>query len=410
MIVGLVGTRFAGLDGVSLEARKVATILENAGHEVVYFGGEIGPAFEPAMEVREAHFETSENRELEQVCFGVEVRGPEISAEIHRRADHLVDGLHSFVADFHVDLIIPQNALSIPMQLPLGVAITELLLRTGMPAVAHHHDFAWERNRFYPNAVPDILAAAFPPEAPGLVHLVINSIARAALARRKGLVSEVLPNVMPFEVEPQPGDGARFRQIAGVEDGELLLLQPTRVVPRKAIEDAITLAQRLRRQARVVVSHQGADEGAEYRSELEALAARLGVDFRVVGVGGDHEPTLADAYAAADLVTYPSRLEGFGNALIEAMYHRAPVLVNRYPVYARDLASTGIRCIEMDGAITADVVAEVERWLTDPGLVRAAVDHNYDVGIRHFSFAAAAGVLLPALDRAIAASPSHRLR
>jgi hypothetical protein len=34
VIVGMVGTRFAGLDGVSLEADKLATVLEEAGHQV----------------------------------------------------------------------------------------------------------------------------------------------------------------------------------------------------------------------------------------------------------------------------------------------------------------------------------------------------------------------------------------
>jgi glycosyltransferase involved in cell wall biosynthesis len=407
VIVGMVGTRFAGLDGVSLETAKLATILRDAGHEVVFFAGEIGPGFEPAVEVSEAHFATAENQELERACFGATRRTPQTSAELRRRAAVLLEALRQFVADLSVDVIMPQNALTIPMQLPLGLAITELLLETGMAAVAHHHDFVWERERFSPNAVPDVLSAAFPPRAPGLVHLVINSLAQEELARRTGLVSDVLPNVMPFEEAPEPGDGARFRRHAGVDAGEVLLLQPTRIVPRKAIEDAIELAQRLSPPASIVVSHQGADEGVEYRERLEDLAARLGVDFRVVGVGDEGEPSLADAYAAADLVTYPSRLEGFGNALVEAMYHRAPVLVNRYPVYQRDLAPTGIRAIEMDGAVTGDVVAEAERWLAHPEVAEAAVEHNYRVGLRHFSFAAAARVVLPALDRAaVAAAPS----
>lgn len=402
MIVGMVGTRFAGLDGVSLETAKLATILRNAGHEVVFFAGEIGSGFEPAVEIPEAHFATTENQELERACFGATRRTPQTSTELRRRAAVLLGALRQFVADYSVDVVMPQNALTIPMQLPLGLAITELLLETGMAAVAHHHDFVWERERFYPNAVPDVLSAAFPPRAPGLVHLVINSLAQEELARRTGLVSDVLPNVMPFEDAPEPGDAAGFRRHAGVAADEVLLLQPTRIVPRKAIEDAIQLAQRLSRPASVVVSHQGTDEGVEYRERLDDLAARLSVPFRVVGVGNEGEPSLADAYAAADLVTYPSRVEGFGNALIEAMYYRAPLLVNRYPVYQQDLAPTGIRAIEMDGAVTADVVAEAERWLADPEVAHEAAEHNYHIGLRHFSFAAAARVVLPALDRAAA--------
>lgn len=402
MIVGMVGTRFAGLDGVSLETKKLERILKDAGHDVAYWGGEIGPEFSPGVEVPEAHFATAENQSLEQRCFGVTTRTPETSNEIRLRADSLKAQLRGFVSD--VDAIVPQNALTIPMQLPLGVAITEVLLETGVPAVAHHHDFAWERERFFPNAVTDILGAAFPPVAPSLVHLVINSIAREELARRRGVGSDILPNVMAFETPPESGDASGFRDHAGVGDDEWLLLQPTRLIPRKGIEDALQLAHRLSRPARVVVSHEGSDEGPGYRQWLDELADRLDVTFTVVGVGGDGQPSLADAYAGADLVTYPSRVEGFGNALVEAMYHRAPVLVNRYPVYARDLAPTGIRAIEMNGALTSDVVAEVERWLASPELVQDAVELNYGVGRRHFSFTAAASVLLPALDRAVRAA------
>jgi hypothetical protein len=47
------------------------------------------------------------------------------------------------------------------------------------------------------------------------------------------------------------------------------------------------------------------------------------------------------SYAHADFVTFPSLYEGFGNALVEAMYFRMPTLVNRYSVYVSDIAPLG---------------------------------------------------------------------
>ena len=38
--------------------------------------------------------------------------------------------------------------------------------------------------------------------------------------------------------------------------------------------------------------------------------------------------TLFDVYPHADLVTYPSHYEGFGNAFLEAIYFGKPVVVN----------------------------------------------------------------------------------
>ena len=53
---------------------------------------------------------------------------------------------------------------------------------------------------------------------------------------------------------------------------------------------------------------------------------------------GRKQYTLWDAYPHADLVTYPSLYEGFGNALLETIYFKRLAVVNRYPVYVADLA------------------------------------------------------------------------
>jgi len=60
------------------------------------------------------------------------------------------------------------------MHIPLGVAVTEFLLETRMPAIAYHHDFHWERRRFQISAVEDYLVMTFPPRIPRLHHVVIN--------------------------------------------------------------------------------------------------------------------------------------------------------------------------------------------------------------------------------------------
>ena len=115
-------------------------------------------------------------------------------------------------------------------------------------------------------------------------------------------------------------------------------------------------------------------------------------------VPAEHPITLADAYAAADLVAYPSRVEGFGNALLETLFYRRPLLVNRYPVYEADIRPTGIEAIEMEGVVTDEVVDKARRWLEEPSLWRGAVERNYEIGRRSFSYSVAAEVLAAALD------------
>jgi len=399
----MVSTRFAGTDGVTLEAAKLAAVLEAAGHRVAWFAGELGERFRPGLLHPPAHFETPANRALEAACFGVRSRTPATTAAIRAHTEDLKTALRAFLAGHGIEVVVAQNVLCLPMQLPLGLALTEVLVEQGMPALAHHHDFWWERERFTPNAVADVLGAAFPPALPGMRHLVINSLAATELARRRALPATVLPNVMDFERGPdRPGDPGRFRRAAGLAGDDVLLLQPTRVVPRKGIETTLDLAAALDGPVRVVVTHAEGDEGVGYGARLRERAGRLGVDLRFVPAraGSQDGPELADAYAAADLVCFPSTWEGFGNALLEACFYRRPVLVNRYPVYAADVAPAGVRCIELDGGLTPEAVGLVRALLADPQRWDEAVEANYQTCRRHFSYATVRDRVLPLLDRA----------
>jgi len=385
VIVGAVSMRFAGLDGVSLEAAKVAAALEAAGYESVWFAGELGPEFSPGREAPAAHFAGDSNRELEDACFGRAPFGPGVRGAIDARAGLLEVALERFIGDFSVDVLLVHNALSIPMQLPLGVALRRVIERTGIHAIGHHHDFGWERPRYAHCAVPDIMETTFPPTLPNLSHVVINRDAADQLRLRRGLEAVVLPNVMDFANPPLPGDGSRYRRKAGIGEQDVVLLQPTRIISRKGIELTIRLAAALDDpKVKVVVSHPD-DRDEAYWSELVALATVLDVDLRLAAAGRN-AAALADTYAAADLVCFPSRAEGFGNALLEAFYHRRPVMVNRYAVYVRDIAPTGVRCIETDGEITGQVVRDAEDWLGDRSRAEAAAETNYTVGEQHYSY------------------------
>ena len=87
-----------------------------------------------------------------------------------------------------IDLLIAENVLTIPMHVPLGVAITEFLAETRLPAIAHHHDFYWERTRFLVNSVGDYLRMAFPPNLPSIEHVVINSTTAPIIYSKGGSI------------------------------------------------------------------------------------------------------------------------------------------------------------------------------------------------------------------------------
>lgn len=394
--IGFISTRFSGQDGVSLESAKWAEVLWEDRHVSYWYSGQSDRAPEISHVVPEAYFGFPENIWINERIWGKGSRDRFVTERIRAMADYLKGTIYQFVDKFAIDILIPQNCLAIPMHLPLGLALTEFLSETRMPAIAHHHDFFWERTRFCVNSVPEYLDMSFPPKLSNMRDVVINQEAQEQLALRKGISSLVIPNVFDFDNPPDSSDeyASDVRKELGLADDDFFILQPTRVVPRKGIEQAIKLVSLLKDpRCKLVISHEAGDEGYEYLGMLEQLAKEEGVDMRVVAdrVGevrhrdseGRKVYTLWDLYLHADFVTYPSLYEGFGNALLEAIYFRKPVLINRYSIFVRDIEPKGFRLLTMDGFVTPSLATKVRRILDDEKLREGIVTHNYEVA-RHF--------------------------
>jgi glycosyltransferase involved in cell wall biosynthesis len=265
------------------------------------------------------------------------------------------------------------------------------------------------------NAAWEYLNMAFPPHLPTIQHVVINSSADNQLSLRTGISATIIPNVMDFE-NPPPGsngfkscafDGSQnpisgndyaadVRQALGVGDDELLVLQPTRVVKRKGIEHAIELVHRLGLKAKLVISHASGDEGYDYERRVREYSKLLKVDTYFVAniineqrgltKNGRKIYTLEDVYPHADLVTYPSTFEGFGNAFLEAVYYCRPIVVNTYSIYTMDIKPKGFEVIEIDGYVSDEAVRKTRKLLSDPEIREQMVKHNYDVARHYYSY------------------------
>jgi len=400
--IGFISTRFHGTDGVTLEAKKWAHILGGLGHQSFWLAGLLDTPPESSHEVPLAYFNHPRVAELQSKLFGVRTRSRATTDEIQTLKNELKDQLGEFIERFKLEVLIPQNILAIPMHVPLGLAVTEVIAETGLPAIAHHHDFAWERERFVLSAVNDYLRAAFPGALPGVEHVVINSMAQKEMARRCSRSAAIIPNVLDFETPPPGLDNYNrdLRQEIGLTDLDWLILQPTRVVARKGIEHAIELVRRLDDpRAKLVISHPAGDEGSAYIQMLRERIEESKIDVRFIAdrVGemrgktadGKKIYTLFDVYPHADLVTYPSHYEGFGNAFLEAIYFRKPILVNTYAVYARDLGPLGFKCVEMNQLVTNQTLALTRQLLTDRTLREEWAEINYQLGLKYFSYSVA---------------------
>lgn len=397
--IGFISTRFAGTDGVSLESAKWAEVLAEQGNKCFWYAGKLDRKPSYSMCIPEAFFGHPENTWIDERIWGRTTRDPLVTQRIYAMADYLKTTLYHFIRKYHIGILIPQNALSIPMHIPLGIALTSLISETGLPAIAHHHDFAWERTRYSITGVKDLLDMAFPPRSDSIQHVVINNQAQEELSRRKAVNSLLIPNVLDFETPPPATDcyASDIREAIGLSKDDVMILQPTRIVPRKGIGHAINLVQMLGDpKYKLVISHEAGDEGVDYLEMLQGFAQRSNVDLRFFATrvadtrltnnSGEKMYTLWDLYPHADFVTYPSFYEGFGNAFLEALYFKKPILVNRYDVFTSDIEPRGFKVPVMDGFLTKAIVREVKRIIEDDDYRREMVDHNYETAKKFYSY------------------------
>jgi glycosyltransferase involved in cell wall biosynthesis len=399
MRIGFIATRLHGTDGVTLEVEKWAKILSGLGHEIYYCAGQLGGYAKDGVLIPELHFADQTVFALSQRAFGYdpEEDGDALADQIYSRADEMRAPLRSFIRSNHLDLIIVQNALTIPMNLPLGVSLTGIIAELGIDTIAHHHDFFWERQRYQTNAILDLLDTAFPAKLPNIQHVTINSIAKARLSARRGISSIVIPNVLDFATPPPKIDNfnQEFRSNLGLQKNDLFILQPTRVVQRKGIEMSIEIVKRLDlAKPQLFISHRSDDEGLSYWRWLKREASVMGVDVQLIDhligpnrgtINGHKIYSLWDAYLNTDLITYPSLYEGFGNALLESIYVKKLTILNRYPVYNADIKPIGFKFIELDGFVNEKSVQEIRHLMNSPEEVRKITEKNYQLAQEHFS-------------------------
>lgn len=421
--IGFISTRFAGTDGVSLETAKWAEVLERLGHKCFYFAGECDRSADQSHVVPEAFYRHPEIDKINQQAysgswtvtqkareahpemahlhkdfFSIYVRPPQMTKRVNELKDYFKEELYKFARRFDLEILIVENALTIPLNLPLGLAITEFIAETGYPTIAHHHDFHWERQRFQVNCVSDYLATAFPPNLPSVRHVVINSLQAQQIATRCGVTSRVIPNVMDFDSPPSASDAytETVRADFDIQPGEYFFLQPTRVIQRKGIEHAIELMRRLDLPAKLIISHASGDEGNDYELRVREYAHLLDVtvrfeadqvqDQRGTTKDGRKIYTLGDVYPHADLVTYPSSIEGFGNAFLEAVYYKRLILVNNYSIYEVDIKPKGFHTLWFDGFISTSTITAVRNALQNPGMTQEWAETNYQLAKRYFSY------------------------
>jgi glycosyltransferase involved in cell wall biosynthesis len=340
--VCVISFRLGVIDGVSVVAETWCRALRRLGFRVVTIAGE-GPV----------------DITLPGLALGA--AAPPTSAEVA-------------TALREADIVVVENLCTIPLNLPASRVVAEVL--AGRPAILHHYDPAWQRAEL---ARLDQWKE-LPPDDPAWRHVALTDLTRRELADR-GIDAVTVYCRFP---EPPIGDRVGTRAALGIAEDERLVLHPVRAIPRKNIPGAVALTEALGGTYWLT--------GLPEDGYADELAHVLGSARRPVRHCRPPTGSIHDAYAACDVVAFPSTWEGFGNPVIEAALHRRPVAVGRYPV-ADELRALGFVWFD------AHEPSPIDGFLSGPWEARDEIaDHNQALARAHFSEDRLTGEIAAILD------------
>jgi glycosyltransferase involved in cell wall biosynthesis len=102
-------------------------------------------------------------------------------------------------------------------------------------------------------------------------------------------------------------------------------------------------------------------------ARLRAQLQRLGLEQRVALVGEVRQPALTQFYASANLFVLPTRYEGYGMAVAEALAHALPVVSTRAGAIPALVGPDAGLLVDADNVL--QLRAALERVLHEPGLL-----------------------------------------
>ena len=231
--------------------------------------------------------------------------------------------------------------------------------RLDVPIVAHHHHLD-------PNWLNSLIEG---PVMCGVERVVVGSqFARGQASQELGVPSDKL-SVVPYGVDERFQRREKPEPLVrryGLEDKAVVLCL-SGLKARKnlfVLLDIWKEVARERVEVRLVIAGSGS-----LRQCLERRAQKLGLENRVIFAGYVPEEEKIDYYNLADLLLFPSSMEGFGLTVAEAMSCELPVVVSNRGSLP-ELVTNGEGGFLCDPAQPESFIRKVLLLLSDPMLRR----------------------------------------
>ena len=331
--------------GVEEIIRQQASLFHRYGHFVKIFVGE-GKNFSDNYDVECNPMMSSQNYSIREYQQFLQKGEPE---DPYEHVDEIYAYLKNVMKDF--DLVIAHNVFCMPYNFPLTVALNRIAEKRLLPLISWNHDspyFYDDYPRYLDKTPWNILK-----RANKAVHYVTISHSR------KKMFSKLYGPEIEVKVIPNGIDPIRFFRLDPIIvkliqeqklfEAEFLMVQPSRLHPRKNIELSIHVTRALKDlgcRAKMLIT--GAYDPHEpqtwdYYTRLRELIEKLGLEEEVlimaeyVFKSGQRlfldRIVIRDLYLIADILFLPSLQEGFGIPLLESGMIKLPIVCSDIPPF-----------------------------------------------------------------------------
>jgi len=335
--------------GVEEIIRQQASLFHRYGHRVKVFVGKGAPFSE--------HCDVECHPLLGSGWFGGHALDSGSSTHSTPDPGPYVEKIHGFLRAVlqGYDAAIAHNVLTMPYNLPLTMGLRRIAEDKILPVISWNHDspyFYTDYPPFLDSAPWDVLKRP----SPHIHYVTISESRKIFFTRLYGKTEEmtVIPNgidpIRFFRLDPMI---VRFIQEQDLLGADFIMVQPSRLHPRKNIELTLRVTAALREMGfRVKTLITGAYDPHEphtktYYGRLRHLVDELRLEEDVFIMAeytfrdGTRLPSdrivIRDLYLIADILFLPSFQEGFGIPLLESGMIKLPVFCSDIPPF-REIA------------------------------------------------------------------------
>jgi len=413
--IAVIASRLKCVDAISIEAERWIDKYRNLGYEVHLISGKFGePAHLPHLELPELDYKHPEIRGVKNITFSAKLdKQGKRAAEILR--DNLVKRikipLKKYLTKNNINALSIEDALISLKNLPLSIALLEIIKETGLPTISRYHYIPWGNSYFTKyNNFPKILNN-IPLQGKNIIHITNTQSSREKLLHHRKISAKIIPNTIDFDKLATIDDyNKNFRKEFGITDDQLIFLQPTRVKRNKSVEKSIKIVYEINQTTKkdnvLIITGSPVYQRGNYFEAIIRRIDKLGVKV----IFANHKIFLSrhqnkeqkfysihDAYVHADFVLYPNVSDAFGNPVIEAAAYRKPIIVSEYPNLDA-IAKKGFRLIRFSQKVDQQTLSDIAELTFNKDKQKAITDVNFELAKKYYSSDALDEHLIPILN------------